>query len=455
MKTQSVTFIGNPYPFALILSLLLPWQVSTAAIDIIFDVSTDTNTPEAAVATGIADLCPRLQDLPDPSPQTQRLIEVCTAVTSASATETEAAYEALSARAATSVVTLASIGLMAQPIDLVNRRLAALRRAAANASNAALQLEINGQPLSAADVLAFNLSGTGGGASADSPGSPLSGFVTGIFSDSQQTQTTTLAGFQGNTNALMLGMDYRYTSNIYAGVAGRFSQTDVQLDKGAGTLKADDFNVTVYATQWIYKNLYLDATLHRSRGNFDISRKIKFDVGGVDVDETASGSTHGNQVGLSLGGGYELVLRNSIVTQITGNLRLTKTDIDGYEETGANGLNLRIKEQSIDSRVFKLGALVSYAISYPWGVLSPQLDVNWIHQFKTEGQRVHASFVSDPYNTSFVFTTEERDSDYFTLNLGAMALLPGGLTAYFQYETYLGYSNYEQSMWSLGARMEF
>jgi len=74
---------------------------------------------------------------------------------------------------------------------------------------------------------------------------------------------------------------------------------------------------------------------------------------------------------------------------------------------------------------------------------------------KSVGEDINATFVSDPFNTQFVFTTEKRDTSYFTTAIGVVTLLPGGFTAYLQNETYLQMDNYKQSVWSLGARMEF
>ena len=103
----------------------------------------------------------------------------------------------------------------------------------------------------------------------------------------------------------------------------------------------------------------------------------------------------------------------------------------------------------------KFGAQGSKAFSFKWGVLIPQINVNYIYEFIDDGEAINATFVSDPFNTQFVFTTEERDTSYFTTAIGIVTLLPGGFTAYLQNETYLQMDNYKQSVWSLGARMEF
>jgi len=437
--------------------LLMPWTVIMSANHIVIDVgvATDTNTPEAAVAAAIADFCPKIQPPPGRGTETDRLAEVCQAILDASVTETREAYRDLSARSATSILTMMTRGPSSQPIEILDSRLASLRRAAANLTTAKIDMEFNGQALPnefVADL--FNLA-SGGAAGADEQGSRLSGFVTGIYTRSKQTETSTLAGFKGDTAGLVVGVDYRFEDNLFAGVAARLASSDVTLDDNAGSLDAFDTNITFYATTYTAENMYVDGTIYYGRGNFDLERDLNFALGSVIVKERAKGDTVGNQIGASVGLGYDLVVGNSFVTQFSGQLRYSSAKIKGYQESNATGLNLNISKQEIDTTNSRLGVSLSNAFSFSWGVIAPQLDAFWIHEFVTDGDQVTANFVADPFDTKFTFTSEDRDSDYFTASLGAVLLVPGGFTAFLQYEAYIDYANYDQSMVSLGARMEF
>ena len=453
--------IHTRYRVAFISLLLLPWTATMSAIDIEIDVSTATNTPEAAVAAAIFDFCPKIQGYPNASDDTIELARVCQAIENAPATETEEAYRDLSARSATSILTMMTRGPGSQSVEVLDSRLAALRRAAANMTTAKFNMEFNGQQLPdsyVADLLNY---ASGGAASADSLGSKWSGFLTGTYTNSEQTETATLAGFEGDTASLVVGADYRIDNNSFAGVAARLLSSDVKLDDNAGSLDAFDTNITLYGTTYTGENIYVDGTVYYGHDRFDLERDLKFVVNNaitneqVIVNDRANGDTIGNQVGASVGLGYDLVVGRSFVTQFSGKLRYGSAKIHAYEETNATGLNLNINKQEIDTTNFKLGASISNAFSFSWGVIAPQFDAFWIHEFITAGEKVTASFVADPFNTKFTFTTEDLDSDYFTASLGAVLMVPGGFTAFLQYETYIDYENYDQSMLSLGARMEF
>ncbi len=448
--------IRIPHHVVLVGLLLMPWTMSMGAINIIVDVATQTNTPEAAVAAALSDFCPKIQGLPNASPETDRLAEVCLAIENAPVTETREAYRDLSARSATSILTMMTRGPMSQPVQILDNRLAALRRAAANTTTAKVDMEFNGQKLPAEFMASLLNYANGGAASADEPqGSRLSGFVSGMYTKSEQTETATLAGFEGDTAGIVVGVDYRFQDNLFAGVAARLASSDVTLDDNAGSLDVFDTNITLYATSYTAENIYVDGTVYYGHGRFGLERELNFAVGNVIVNDRAQGDTLGNQFGASIGMGYDLLVGRSFVTQFSGKFRYGSAKIRGYEESNATGLNLNISDQNIDTTNFRLGASLSNAFSFSWGVIAPQFDVFWIHEFMTDGEEVRASFVADPFNTQFSFTSEDLDSDYFTTSLGAVFLIPGGFTAFIQYEAYIDYENYKQNMLSLGARMEF
>lgn len=437
-------------------ALLLVSTLAYSQIDITLDLATNSNTPEAAVASGFEQMCPRILELATEDAGLLQLQSICTALDSATVEQTEQAYRAMSARSNTSNTSTATYGPGAMPMPLIGKRLAALRRAAENAQNAYLDIEFNGQPIPRSQIAQLFDNQTGGGASADQVGSRLSGFFSAMSIHSEQAETQTLASYHGKSAAGVLGIDYRFTDKLFAGIAGRYAQSDIDLHGGSGSLTADDMNITLYSTYYRGKDWYLEGTAHYGHGKFDLTREINFTLPGPPpFSETAQSSTDGNQFGISLGGGTEWMHKGGAVTQVMANLYYNRSKLDAYTETGANGLNLDINEQTIDSLQSHIGAQLSKSASYSWGVIIPQINFTWVYEFLQDGENMQASFAADPTNTQFAFTSDEKDPSYFMASLGAVTVLPGGFTAYVQVERYLQVDNYEQRIWSLGARMEF
>ena len=296
---------------------------------------------------------------------------------------------------------------------------------------------------------------TGGGASADQNSGRLSGFFSAMSFRSEQSETQTLAGYHGEAAGGILGLDYRFSDKTFAGIAGRYAKSNVDLHDNAGTLDANDMNFTLYSTYYPGQDWYLEGTAHYGRGKFDLTRKVDFNLSGLSVHEIADSSTNGSQFGASLGGGTEWVYQDGAVTQLTAGVYYSRSTIDAYTENGANGLNLEVNKQTIDSLQTRLGAQLSKAAGYSWGVLIPQVNFTWINEFMQDGEKIQASFTSDPNNTQFAFTTDKKDPYYFTVSFGVVTVLPGGFTAFAQVERYLFIDNFTQRIWSIGARMEF
>ena len=96
----------------------------------------------------------------------------------------------------------------------------------------------------------------------------------------------------------------------------------------------------------------------------------------------------------------------------------------------------------------------SWPLSLKWGVLIPQADLSWEHEFNDSAHQIQGNFVNDQFVTTFAFKTEDPDRDYFQLGLGASAVIPGGKTAFLQYQTTLGRANYRDYNVALGLRVE-
>ncbi len=432
-----------------LMTLVYPWSYSFSEITIVFDVVNPDNTPEAAVATAIEGLCPGVQNVSGAgSIDTARLAGVCRAIQDASQTDTRETYQNLSARSATSILSMLTHGPLSQPVDVIDKRLAALRRVAESSDIAHRDVE-TGQTLQPGYM------GIGGAAGSGQISSNWGGFLTANYTRANQDETQTLAGFESDTAAAVMGFDYRFSNALFAGVATRLLTSDVDLDSKRGTLNAFDANVTLYSTFFVTDNLYLDGTVHYGSARFDLDRKLNFSVNGITVNETANSDTDSNQYGASFGVGYDWRLAKSVSMQFVGNVRYNSISIDGYTETNASGINLRIDDQDFDALTSRLGMQFSVPGSYSWGVLVYQFDMFWMKEYKADGEKVQVSFEADPSGTTFTFISDDLDENYYSASIGAVFVLKGGLHMFIQYESYFSYQNYDQKMISLGTRIEF
>ncbi len=174
---------------------------------------------------------------------------------------------------------------------------------------------------------------------------------------------------------------------------------------------------------------------------------------------TALGSPDGDQVSVSLGGGYDAqIRRTSGATSWTvggfGSLSWIDSDIDGYTERDAGPFNLVVAGQSVESLLSEAGLEVAYASSQSWGVLRPTLRLSWLHEFEDDARLIRALFAEDVTANEFVIPTEEPDRDFFNLTAGLTATMARGRTVYLIYETDLERDDLDVYTFTFGARFE-
>ena len=168
----------------------------------------------------------------------------------------------------------------------------------------------------------------------------------------------------------------------------------------------------------------------------------------------ANGNTRGNQGGVSITGGYDL---NRGALSFGPYVRATyiRAKVNDLTETGGGDGNVRVNAQSISSLTSDVGVQAAYAISTSWGVLSPNVKLEWEHQFRDNSRLLTGSLVVDPLQTPYTVATDEPDRNYFNLGLGLAAQFAHGRSAFIAYETVLGRSTVTNNAVTLGMRLEF
>ncbi len=431
-------------------------------IDLTVDLSTTTNTPEAAVGVALSDICTRLTGQPDLDDNQQQLLNTCTSLTDPDLDFEErlAGLEAVSAKASTaSNVLTTRIPFGQHGNDAVKQRISALRQGMTGFSLSRLSFNIAGEELPAtlfSDALSDRQRGGGAGDVLGLEDSgQLSGFISGNLTFAEQTETSTIAGFDADAISLVAGADYRFNDRSFAGVAIGFVNNDVDLADNGGAVDGDGLSLTFYGSYSPAQNWFIDATAYLGSGNYDLVRRINYTVNNTATDETAKSSTDSDQTGLSVSASYEYLLKNGMSMEFLGLLNYSSSDIDGYTESNAGGLNLRVEGQTIDSLALSLSAQLQKSFSLARSVITPQATISLINELENDGQDVAASFVSDPAGARFAYRTPDRDGNYITIAVGAAMTYEGGAASFVQLETLQLLDDYDQFTITAGYRREF
>ncbi len=282
-------------------------------------------------------------------------------------------------------------------------------------------------------------------------------FVTGDYSFGEDDGSSEEAGYDFDGYGITAGADYRVSENFIAGAAFGYTAADNDFDGNNGDLQQDTYSFSVYGSVFSGA-FYVDGVIGYAFSDSDLDRRVAFrDVatgGARTINRIASSSTDGEELTLGVGAGYEFSQGGFSLSPYL-RADYADTNLDGYRERGARGLDLAVGDQDFQSFETTLGADVSYAHSTGFGILLPSARLEWAHEYDNDSRRIGAQYVNDPNANRFFVRTDSPDRNYYTLSGGLSALMAGGMTAFAELETVLGREDYERHTIRVGGRLEF
>jgi outer membrane autotransporter protein len=294
------------------------------------------------------------------------------------------------------------------------------------------------------------------GASADDMAGTrgLSFFVSGDYQRFDQDSNRFETAYKKDTAGSTAGVDYSF-GRFLAGVAVNYAHEFGDYAGVGGGFDTSAYGLLLYGSVVPLPNLFVDVVGGYTRKEYDFERRAAITIA---PDRSVAGSTHastsGDEVKLSVAGGYDFVIERFTVGPRLG-INLRETTIDGFQERGNTGLELKYNNQNVTSLTHVVGVFASYAISTAMGVIVPQTTFEWVHEFLDDQRSIGFRFVFAQGAGKFLFRNEPPDRDYFNLNVGAVFVLPNGLAPFFNYRELLGYRDRSSHTVSLGLRFAF
>ncbi len=286
-------------------------------------------------------------------------------------------------------------------------------------------------------------------AAAGSAEGPFGAFlnVTGGFG--HREGGSELAEYEFSTVGTTLGVDYRFTDQLVAGVAFGYSFTDNEIDRDAGDVNVNAFGGSIFGTYY-GEDWYVDVLGSYSRNDYDTHRKIRF----TSAVREAVGDTEGDEFTAAFGGGYTFRF-GGLSLEPRARFEYISLNIDGFTETGAQGLDLEFDDDSFTSLTTLLGLNAAYAISTDFAVLQPQIRAGWKYEFMNNSEMVTARFAADPFRNTFFVNTESPDRNFMEVGFALTAAFPGGFSAFFDFDATTLNRNFDRYTFTVGGRYQF
>jgi outer membrane autotransporter protein len=303
-----------------------------------------------------------------------------------------------------------------------------------------------------------------GGASAgegDLLSSPWSVFVNTDLGVGEKDATAEEDSFSYDSLGVTAGADYRVNDQVVLGLAVGINSSKADFDKvdkvSGGSMDAKASSFSTYGL--FYKeNYFYDAILTLGKGSFEMDRKIVIGSNSAvadndGADRTASSDTDSTQISYSVGGGTEII-KGAVTYAPFVRVQYLRVKVDDFEETGAKGLNLSVSEQTITSTTSTLGLRVSKVKNTSFGVVIPQVHVQWIHEYQDKSRDITTIYVNDPRQNELLAVSDASDPDYFSLGAGLSAVFKGGTQAFVDIRSIVGMKDFSETAVTIGARFE-
>jgi outer membrane autotransporter protein len=218
-------------------------------------------------------------------------------------------------------------------------------------------------------------------------------------------------GFKAETGGFMAGMDYRVSSNVFLGGGLGFSSSDVNWKNSGGKGRIRGYFATFYST-WYQGGFYVNGSLVAGVNRYKVGRHLLL---GSVIDRTASNHHEGYEFTPHIGMGYEIPFKSLTLEPFVG-LDYSHIHQDGYNETGAKDLNLKVKSQSAEMLRGEAGFNIFKTLPFEGGNWTPKLKLSYILKEPTKKGNMQAALQGQP--TFFAVKSFTRTRNQFSPGVG-------------------------------------
>ncbi|WP_162258305.1 autotransporter domain-containing protein, partial [Frateuria sp. Soil773] len=254
-------------------------------------------------------------------------------------------------------------------------------------------------------------------------------------------------GIDFTTSGISIGADKRLSPAFALGAGLGYGHDASDVGHKGSRSTADSYNVAAYASYRPSESTYLDGLVGYQWLSFDARRYVTANGNRVN------GSRDGKQWFGSLSAGYEHRGEHLLLSPY-GRLDMASATLDGYTEHGDAVYALHYDEQKVKTTTGSLGMRLNYPLKRDFGMLSPQLRVEYRHDFQGSSTAVmrYADLMSGPFYRA---TVDGQSRNHALLGLGLQMQTWRGLMFRVEYQNLFDNSSDHNQSIQLGLEAPF
>jgi len=272
-------------------------------------------------------------------------------------------------------------------------------------------------------------------------------YLTPALALGSQKSSAQQTGFSFNIAGFTAGADYRVRDDLLIGVASGYSHTGASFRGSGGDLETHTWPISVYGA-YLPESFYAFGSLGYALNLFNQERNISF----PGLSRQTQGSPAGHQFNLYGEAGYDLKVKPFVVTPVA-SLSYSHLWIDGFTESGAGALNMKVSPQNAESLQTGVGAKIAVPLHRGPTVVVPQVYATYQHEFADNSRGLDARLSQG--SGTYTFQTAEPQRDFAVVGANVTIMAKKNFTIQLNYNAEVGRSNYTAHYMSAGLRWEF
>ncbi len=221
------------------------------------------------------------------------------------------------------------------------------------------------------------------------PPKTLGVFANFDFSATDQDARGSELGYDAETYAGSLGLEYRPVPTCTAGIGVIYLKSDAELGGNLGDVDIEGWTIAPYISHHS-NGFYLDLLYGITLLDNEFSRNTGL---GRDAKGDADSINHTGE--LNIGYNFEV---GGLITGPIGAVEYLNGSLDGYTENGGGNANVVYDDQDYESLLTRLGWQASLPIDCGNGcVITPQVRASWNHEWLNSGDSVDLELKDSPF----------------------------------------------------------
>ena len=221
--------------------------------------------------------------------------------------------------------------------------------------------------------------GERGGSGSGGEDSPVGLWVGGTLRSGNLDGRGGSGGVDFETDGISAGVDYRFSPSFVLGGGVGYGRDESRVGEAGSRIDGEATTAAIYASWHPGEVFYLDTLFGLQRLDYELRRRIAFN------GSLVRGQRDGDQWFASVSAGGEFA-NEAWLWVPYGRLDMARATLDSYTETGDPLLALRYESMDVDTTTGSVGLRVDYRRKTTWGMFSPQLRLEYQHDFDADAE---------------------------------------------------------------------